>query len=525
MHRICFAIIMWIGCAALNCTAVDLLERYPTTLKTADTANNRAREWTFGAADIFHLTRFELTVGKDLRVEAGPADLGIGHCKDGAVWAVILPRTNSWLTSTATNTTESISHVWLRFHPAKVNDIFPSATVVGAGSADLAGEIRAIAATKVLGSWHAGLRVTIPDTNIVTVDIDTTTERRRFFIVDQNVPSAKYIPQFEARFLKRPPAITRELAEKAFDDLWSGFDRQYAMFTLRPEVDWNKSRSAFRPRAIESKSTYQLVEILAEMLKPLRDLHVHLTLAGNEVSTFDRPRESNVNRTALGELIGVLQPAGKTVLWAVTPEKIGFITVSGWTDPGIPQQVDSVLEKMRDTKGLVFDVRLNGGGSETFARDVAGRFLEQEYVYASSRYRNGPEHADLGPQQARKVQPRGPWRYERPVVLLMGQRCMSSNESFISMMNGAPNVTTMGDHTCGSSGNPVVIQLPLGITVTVPRWMDLLPDGTPLDERGIEPKIKFVSQPGAFEGLRDDLLAEALNRLKSPVRSGDRESK
>jgi C-terminal processing protease CtpA/Prc len=103
------------------------------------------------------------------------------------------------------------------------------------------------------------------------------------------------------------------------------------------------------------------------------------------------------------------------------------------------------------------------------------------------------------------------------VVLLIGQRCMSSNESFISMMKGATNVTTMGDHTCGSSGNPTVIQLPLGMSVTVPRWVDLLPDGTPLDERGIQPQIKFVAQPGAFEGLRDDLLAEALNMLKSPV--------
>jgi len=30
---------------------------------------------------------------------------------------------------------------------------------------------------------------------------------------------------------------------------------------------------------------------------------------------------------------------------------------------------------MRDTRGLTVDVRLNGGGTEPLAREVAGRFL------------------------------------------------------------------------------------------------------------------------------------------------------
>ena len=87
----------------------------------------------------------------------------------------------------------------------------------------------------------------------------------------------------------------------------------------------------------------------------------------------------------------------------------------------------------------------------------------------------------------RKVAPQGPWRYSRPVVLLIGQKCMSSNESFVAMMSGAPQVTIMGDHTCGSSGNPRMVHLPMDIKVSVPKWIDYLPDGTPLDERGFQP--------------------------------------
>ena len=156
---------------------------------------------------------------------------------------------------------------------------------------------------------------------------------------------------------------------------------------------------------------------------------------------------------------------------------------------GIPAECGEALEHMRDTRGLIVDVRLNGGGSEPLAEQFAGRFLEKEFVYAYSQFRNGPSHTNLTEKYERKVAPRGPWRYDRPVVLLIGQKCMSSNESFIGMMTGDPEVTTMGDHTCGSSGNPEDDSPALDMTVSVPQWIDYLPDGTPLDERGFQPQI------------------------------------
>jgi hypothetical protein len=99
-------------------------------------------------------------------------------------------------------------------------------------------------------------------------------------------------------------------------------------------------------------------------------------------------------------------------------------------------------------------------------------------------------------------------------MLLVGQKCMSSNESFIAMMSGDPDLTTMGDHTCCSSGNPRMLNLPLDITVSIPRWIDYLPDGTPLDERGFEPQIRFEAKLGAFDGNRDDLLTAAIEQLR-----------
>jgi hypothetical protein len=305
-----------------------------------------------------------------------------------------------------------------------------------------------------------------------------------------------------------PPAF----AAKAFDQLWETFDRDYAMFALRPEVDWNRLQELYRPKALASRSTNEFAAVCAEMLRPLRDLHIWLTVAGESVPVFNRPRAANANPGAHATILGQLHEAGP-VQWAVTADKIGFLAIYGWSDQHIPALCHQALEQMRNTRGLVVDVRLNGGGSEDLAEGVAGRFLAKEFVYAFSQFRNGPSHTNLTARFERRVFPGGPWCYDRPVVLLIGQKCMSSNESFIAMMSGAQQVTVMGDHTCGSSGNPEIIHLPLGMTVSVPRWIDYLPDGTPLDERGFQPQIVFEPSPGAFEGLRDDLLTAALARL------------
>lgn len=503
-----------IACPVLRGETVDLLTRYPTKLTTGDAAPDRARAWEFTLTDVFRLSRFRFTVDQDLRIEIGPADLGIGHCADGAVWAVVIPRDNGTLNGEAAKQKESVAHVWLRFHPKEINRLFPPETVFSGGASNLSAQMRAIANAKMRSSWQAGGNAMIPEPKDYTVDVDTKDGKRRFFVVDNDAQTAKYVSAFEQRALKPPPAFNADLAAAAFDQLWEAFDREYAMFVLRPEVDWAKLRKEYRPKALASKSTEEFAEVCAEILRPLRDLHIWMTAAGVNVPVFNRPRFANSNPSAHRTILGDLKQSG-LVHWAVTADKIGFIAIYGWnTGAEIPAQVDEALGLMRDTRGLIMDVRLNGGGDEPTAGQVAGRFLAEEFVYAYSQFRKGNKHTNLTEKYPRRISPRGPWRYNRPVVLLIGQKCMSSNESFIAMMSGNPEVTIMGDRTCGSSGNPKIVKLPLDMTVSVPRWIDYLPDGKPLDERGFQAQVPFKPEPGAFEGERDDLLTAALERLR-----------
>jgi hypothetical protein len=147
--------------------------------------------------------------------------------------------------------------------------------------------------------------------------------------------------------------------------------------------------------------------------------------------------------------------------------------------------------------------------------EIAGAFLDRECVYAKSQYRNGPRHTDLTAPKSRIGRPKDPWHYVAPVIVLQGQRTMSSAESLVLMLSQCPQVTTMGDRTAGSSGNPRPLNAGAGITVNLPRWNDLDAKGKPIDAVGIPPAIVVDTKPADFSGNVDTVLVAALERLRA----------
>ena len=491
---------------------LNLLAIYPTTLTVGDTDPNHARPWEFTVDDIYSLSKFSYSFNKNdsLKIDTGPADVGIGHSKDGAVWAIVIPRNNGAVTSSLLQQTERIKHIWMRFHPAVITDLFPDGAVFPVGDKSLYPTMQRIADHKFRNSWHAGQNATIPPPDTFNFDMDTDENRRFFYIEKDNLI---YYANFEGMAVPDPVPVSEDNGAM-FDTVWNEFDQNYAMFILRPDVNWDELKTMYRPKALEAKDQFAFAAVIAEMLTPLRDLHVWYMVSSSYVSIYGEPVSANANLNAYTTIIGTLEDAGKDVQYGKTSDNYGFIAIYKWSDQNTPSAVDNALEQLKDTKGLIVDVRYNGGGSEPLAQQVAGRFADKPYIYAYHRYRNGPKHTDLGGYNARSVSPQGAWRYDKPVICLIGKKCMSSNESFAAMMGECPNVTLMGDRTRGSSGNPKVVDLPMDMQFSVPRWIDYLPDKTPLDKHGVYPDVWFEPKAGAFEGNRDDLLQAALDRLR-----------
>jgi hypothetical protein len=302
------------------------------------------------------------------------------------------------------------------------------------------------------------------------------------------------------------------IVEKA----WNIVNAEYPMFVIRDQLDWDALHKKYRAEAEKAKSYQEVGIIVAQMLRNLRDGHVWVKHKGKNLPVFKVLADVNVNKnTKIYErFLGRIQPAGRRLMWAKTKDNIGWIMFPKWSGGDLPDMFDDVMEQMRDTRGLIVDVRWNSGGDSELSKYIAARFVDTRRIYSYYRYRNGPNRTDLTEKIEQTVSPRGPWRYDRPVILLMGQGCVSACESFCAMMAACRNVTTMGDHTRGSTGFPVQFKLDGGIKIYIPQWIAYLPDGQVIDGHGVIPDIPFTPKPDSFTGNRDELLSIALERLR-----------
>jgi carboxyl-terminal processing protease len=105
----------------------------------------------------------------------------------------------------------------------------------------------------------------------------------------------------------------------------------------------------------------------------------------------------------------------------------GLIVIRSFANDDLVRQFDAALTRLAGMKGLIIDVRYNGGGDTAVARPIMGRFIAQRRPYALMRRREG---ASLSAPWTEYVDPRGPFTYTKPVVVLCGPWSASMAEGF-----------------------------------------------------------------------------------------------
>jgi C-terminal processing protease CtpA/Prc len=153
---------------------------------------------------------------------------------------------------------------------------------------------------------------------------------------------------------------------------------------------------------------------------------------------------------------------------------------------------------------------MNPGGNDQLAFDFAGRFATSTTTSGFVQFRNGPGHSDFTPRQARTFSPRGSFQFTRPVRLLIGRFCASSNESFIAAMQQLPQVILVGDTTGGATANPQTFALGGGWSYTVSRWIEYTASGQVIEDQGIAPSVAVPVSAGDFQSGRDPVLDSAI---------------
>lgn len=315
-------------------------------------------------------------------------------------------------------------------------------------------------------------------------------------------------------------------------------------FFAEKRVKWDSLDQVYRPMVHDSLGNDSLYAIMSKMLFSLKDGHVNLYIKNDRSRNadwyLDFPANFNqgfVHRTYWGK---DYQSSGALVnTWL--KDSIGYVYYGSFRSSFSKGHLDYVLNRFANAKGLIIDVRDNGGGSMRNAFRLAERFVPERMFMGTTQYKTGPgpddfstldsifvkplvnyqaraeaaakkkkkgkeEEEEQSPEEETKVatpsQKPGRWMtadstgmmLDKPVVVLINRHSYSATNFFSAFMSNIPNVTLIGDQSGGGGGVPVSFELPNGWRFRISATRTYLPDGYNI-EQGIVPDIYETTGP------------------------------
>lgn len=330
-------------------------------------------------------------------------------------------------------------------------------------------------------------------------------------------PAEPYPIAFHTRSGKETKKSKANVEEnlKAVAALRKAIDESYSYRDLH-KLDWKKLIDESSKKLERAAGPAEFARETARMLRAAKDIHITVRADGRMFATHRRAVPANCNLKYLAEAVPQWKQHNDCVWSGRFEDGIGYILIATWgpRDASMLDAVDEAIDSFGEAKGIVIDVRPNSGGDELLARKVAGRFIDKPRVYSKSVFRRKGTVDGFTKPVDRIIEPRSDKpRFAGKTAVLMGAHNMSSCESFIYMMKQNPQSRLFGEKTYGSSGNPRPHDLGNGVTVLLPSWKDLGPDGSLLEGRGIMPDEVVKVAPKAFE-TSDPVLEKAMEWLR-----------
>ena len=265
-----------------------------------------------------------------------------------------------------------------------------------------------------------------------------------------------------------------------------------------------------------------------------------------------------------GTLDLVLAPSANKELYPVFPaintfsskwlkNGIYYVKILSFQKSSIYDEFQKVLPELKKAKGVILDIRYNGGGSSSVARNIAQHFINDSFIYGAKNQSRLiiPTDRALGsfltaqdtlegkkdwginkeetlmyyksaqgylyhtyPSSATKIA-KDVEKIIIPTFILTESNTASAAEDFLIYTNNQSHIKRFGDFTNGSTGQPLTISLPNGGEAWICTKKVTFPDGTEFVGEGIKPDIKAVYTLRDLLKNEDSVLDNAIKELKS----------
>lgn len=274
----------------------------------------------------------------------------------------------------------------------------------------------------------------------------------------------------------------------------------------------------------------------AILLNPLDEQGKPGSLANLRLQSCDgSPRTVGVRRESHS------QPERPSIRWrsftSADGKRIGYIRAVRFDDDTAPL-VDAAMAELKNTSGLIIDVRDNTGGNMSFVR-LSSYFSEGEHLVAALLTRTYFETQKVAPKQIdpnklpRAVQTYtdekvfdamrsnggavaiysedlGANRYKGKVAVLINDETASAAEGFAWHVKLRTKATIIGGKTAGALLGAEYFTLPGGWRLAVPTHSGWGPDGKPVIDQPVTPHIPTTWSRADVCGGRDPDMVKAL---------------
>jgi len=264
--------------------------------------------------------------------------------------------------------------------------------------------------------------------------------------------------------------VERGKSEKLFLELWEIFDQHYAFFELR-EVDWKGDREGnfALMKGLESDSL--IFDQLCNILKKFEDAHINLEASelglscnaaplpdfyqefpSNEAfSEFLKARDHSLSKLGIKEII---DSENKIFQYGISHSKDwAYLRIKrfyGLSPEAWKKEVSEVIKLLYKAEKLIIDIRVNPGGNDPSALEVASYFFPQKEIAFIKKVRNVPDYEDFSKADTTYVYPQHEFQIEASELYLLTHGASgSSADAFALIMSQLPQLKIIGTPTEG----------------------------------------------------------------------------
>jgi C-terminal processing protease CtpA/Prc len=226
--------------------------------------------------------------------------------------------------------------------------------------------------------------------------------------------------------------------------------------------------------------------------------------------------------------------------------QIAFVALNSFMDPTIIEMFLEKLPELRKAKGLIIDLRYNQGGNTRNGTGILQYLTNDTILYGSKsltrnhiasykawgRFANASDTSAWAKKSFLMSQDRFYYPFDYypanfksnnqkiniPTVLLIGHKTFSAAEDFLIYADNQKHMIKMGEASNGSTGEPLMVELPGGGFALVCTIKSTFPDGREFVGYGVKPDIEVKPTLNDFIQNNDPVLNRAISYLKQEIK-------